>query len=742
MKLKIKTMLYALLATGAPIAMGATLEGAHCGTREAMDQFYTQRPESLSEAMAFAQKKFARPKSSSSLRTLNAEKGVEQKLLAEPTYVIPVVFHVYGTNFNGYSVNDQLIEDALRKTNEDFQGLAPDFDSIISEFAGVKDTLSVEFRLAKIDPNGNATTGIVYHANACGAGNYGDSNVANDNWNNYKYMNVYIQNDLYCDGYTTNSGVAWYPDTYMSNQGIARVTYNGAYLGNNTSENFRSVLTHEFGHFLNLIHTFQGGCSNGNVNRCSTTGDEICDTPQVDNSGLQSYNCLGQMTNWQNFMHYSDQYANFTIDQVNRMHNAMNHAARSSLWTQQNLIDTGTYSGGGNQLPTADVNGPYSAQTGAAVNFTSAGSSDADGSIVSYFWEFGDGATSSTANPSHAYNSAGTFTVRLTVTDNDGATNTATTSAQISAADQGLQNGVPVTGLAESTGNDRVFFIDLPANVSELSFVISGGSGDADLYTLQGAVPTDATYDCRPYIGGNNETCSHPNPQSGRWYARVKAYSTFSGVSLTANYSISGGNESPTASINGPYSGTANSSVAFSSAGSIDPDGSIVSYAWTFGDGNSSVSANPQHVYASAGNYTVSLTVTDDQGASHSASTTASISGGSSNGLVDACATQGPVDYVNTESAAPLCVTSGNGGNLYFYFYNNGTGSGTIRTEHGSGDVSVYYSGNGWPSTTNYQLRSVNSGNTEEIQVSNLASGWNYIMLRGTHSGVTLQVDY
>jgi hypothetical protein len=84
------------------------------------------------------------------------------------------------------------------------------------------------------------------------------------------------------------------------------------------------------------------GCLSTNEPLCSSTGDYICDTPQVDDSALQSTNCLGQMTNWQNFMHYSDQYANFTVLQVDTMVNAMNHVSRSSLWTQTNLDATGT----------------------------------------------------------------------------------------------------------------------------------------------------------------------------------------------------------------------------------------------------------------------------------------------------------------------------------------------------------------------------------------------------------------
>lgn len=74
-----------------------------------------------------------------------------------------------------------------------------------------------------------------------------------------------------------------------------------------------------------------------------------------------------------------------------------------------------------------------------------------------------------------------------------------------------------------------------------------------------------------------------------------------------------------------PTSGVAPLPVSFSSAGSSDPDGSIVSYAWTFGDGGTSNAANPSHTYAAAGTYTATLTVTDNQGATGSQSVTITV---------------------------------------------------------------------------------------------------------------------
>lgn len=64
-----------------------------------------------------------------------------------------------------------------------------------------------------------------------------------------------------------------------------------------------------------------------------------------------------------------------------------------------------------------------------------------------------------------------------------------------------------------------------------------------------------------------------------------------------------------------PDNGNSPLTVTFSSAGSLDLDGTIASYLWDFGDGATSTSANPQHTYSLPGNYVATLTVTDNLGA-------------------------------------------------------------------------------------------------------------------------------
>ncbi|BDD06579.1 zinc-dependent metalloprotease [Aureibacter tunicatorum] len=256
-------------------------------------------------------------------------------------YRIPVVFHVYGTSFNGRTVNDDIIKGALKSANDDFQGLNDDYNDVDPYFRDRRDKMDITFELARFDEDGNPTTGIVYYPTKSGYGNGDgyDAQIAADAWDNYKYMNVYIQNDLYNDGTTNNSGVAWYPNDWMSDNNLARVVYNGAYLGSNTDKEFASVLTHEFGHYLNLAHTFSGGCVSGGT----TAGDYVADTPPTSGSlGCRNAtNCFGELTNGENYMDYNvDCYYMFTQGQVSRMINALNSDSRRTLWTDENVQAT------------------------------------------------------------------------------------------------------------------------------------------------------------------------------------------------------------------------------------------------------------------------------------------------------------------------------------------------------------------------------------------------------------------
>ncbi len=104
-----------------------------------------------------------------------------------------------------------------------------------------------------------------------------------------------------------------------------------------------------------------------------------------------------------------------------------------------------------------------------------------------------------------------------------------------------LEKGVPVTGMEIASGHALRYTMEVPAGASNLSFTISGGTGDADLYVRFGSEATDTEYDCRPYKAGNSEVCEFPTPSAGTYYVRVKAYTSYSGVSLVGDYDGDGG---------------------------------------------------------------------------------------------------------------------------------------------------------------------------------------------------------
>lgn len=116
-------------------------------------------------------------------------------------------------------------------------------------------------------------------------------------------------------------------------------------------------------------------------------------------------------------------------------------------------------------------------------------------------------------------------------------TSTSVTAAFTSApAVVPLGNGTPVTGLAGTASGERYFSLDIPTGATNLTIAISGGTGDADLYVRFGSMPTTTTYDCRPYLGGNSETCTFPTPSAGNYFVMIRGYTDYSGVTLQASY--------------------------------------------------------------------------------------------------------------------------------------------------------------------------------------------------------------
>ena len=99
-----------------------------------------------------------------------------------------------------------------------------------------------------------------------------------------------------------------------------------------------------------------------------------------------------------------------------------------------------------------------------------------------------------------------------------------------------LGNNVPVLNLSGAGGSQRFFKLTVPAGQTSVGFQITGSVPDADLYVRRGSTPTTTSYDCRPYTGTSNETCSFTNPAAGDWYVMVRGFSAYSAVTLVGHF--------------------------------------------------------------------------------------------------------------------------------------------------------------------------------------------------------------
>jgi serine protease len=381
--------------------------------------------------------------------------------------------------------------------------------------------------------------------------------------------------------------------------------------------------------------------------------------------------------------------------------------------------------GGGNPPPVANFT--FSSSTSSLTATFTDGSTDSNGTIASRSWNFGDGTTSTAANPSKTYAAAGSYNVTLTVTDNQGATGTISKSVSVGTVDNTLQNGVAKTNLAAAVGTYLNYTMVVPAGATGLKFVMSGGTGDADMYVKFGSAPTDSVYDCRPYVGGNAETCNIATAQAGTYYVRIKAYSAFSGVSLTGSYSTGPSNTAPTANFTSSTSGL---TATFTDT-STDAQNNITSRSWNFGDGSTSTATNPSKAYAAAGTYTVTLTVTDAGGLSNTKSASVTVTAPPTCGGLVLCN--------NVAVALPSVATNGVSSNYTMTIAAGKTVTFTISG--GTGDADMYVRAGAAPTTSTYNCRPYASGNAETCTFTPTTATTYYINVRAysAYSGVSLK---
>jgi len=284
-------------------------------------------------------------------------------------------------------------------------------------------------------------------------------------------------------------------------------------------------------------------------------------------------------------------------------------AGWSWAWNPDDRPVVGQTEASGNQPPVADAGGPYVGVAGSAVSFDASGSSDPDGTIFTYTWDFGDNTTLGGETVQHTYTSGAKYNVTLTVTDDSGTSTSTSTIADIgdnslrpTADAGGPYTGDTITQVAfDGTGSD-----DPDGTVDEYDWDFGDGT---------------------PVISGT-ATPDHLYNTAGTYYVVLTVTDDTGETDVTVTTAtITTGNRAPVADAGPPVEGVVGTVVTFDGSNSSDPDGPIAQYDWDYGDTNTDIDAgpNPTHTYGQPGEYTVVLTVTDGDSVKDSASTAASI---------------------------------------------------------------------------------------------------------------------
>jgi PKD repeat protein len=261
-----------------------------------------------------------------------------------------------------------------------------------------------------------------------------------------------------------------------------------------------------------------------------------------------------------------------------------------------------------NTPPTANAGGPYTGEAGTPVQFTGA-ADDADSDPLTYAWNFGDGGSSDVLSPTHNYTSAGSFTVTLTVSDGTDSTQ-ASTTAEIT---------TPPTNAAPTANAGGPYEGQPDVAVNFDGSGSSDPNGDALTYAWN--FGDGAT--------GSGMTTSHVYGAENTYTATLTVTDTGAlsdSATVSVTIAIPPANRAPVADVGGPYNNIySGAAYTFNGAGSSDPDGDTLTYAWDFGDGSTGTGQSPAHSYSTAGDYTLSLTVSDAEFSSEPSVTTITV---------------------------------------------------------------------------------------------------------------------
>ena len=247
-----------------------------------------------------------------------------------------------------------------------------------------------------------------------------------------------------------------------------------------------------------------------------------------------------------------------------------------------------------NAAPTADPGGDRTVEVGQPLLFSGAGSSDPDGGIAEYRWDFGDGETASGVEARHIWRTAGRYEVALTVSDG--------------------------TGLSNGENEKRIAVEVADAPKVEISAAAVACVGEAVGFGLAN-LPADAdagllTWSFGDGAGDKGGNVSHAYSRPGTYTVGVAGPMDRAGqIELTPIARTIVVNQPPVAIAEAERKTCPGTTLTFDGSKSFDPDGSLTSFAWDFGDGESAQGTKVGHSFAAPGRYKVQLTVTDNSGA-------------------------------------------------------------------------------------------------------------------------------
>jgi PKD repeat protein len=367
---------------------------------------------------------------------------VRARLAAAPDVTVPVVVHIIHTGGSS-NITDAQVLDAVRVINEDYSKTNRDSADVVPFFRPRYANVGFKMKLARLDPNGNCTTGITRTYST--DGNIGDDRVKNlIKWDQSKYLNIWV-----CTNANGAGGYAYLPCTGGAADGIVIRNAQFGSIGTSGGGNMAvRSLTHEIGHYFGLPHTWGGTNSPGLASNCGTD-DGIADTPNtiglLYGCDLTFSPCTDPATsqpilaNVQNYMDYAGCTRMFTLGQRAVMRASLQLGCRQQLTSAANLLATGTNDGftGGPCAPVPAFQ-PSAAVIceGSTVSFADYSyNADLTAPGVTYAWQFPGGmpATSALRTPTVTYPTGGIYAVTLSITG-PGGTGTTTRPALVRVA--------------------------------------------------------------------------------------------------------------------------------------------------------------------------------------------------------------------------------------------------------------------------------------------------------------------